>query len=177
MKAWRLRMAAGSLGYEEVPEPRIRDGSVLVRMQASPLLSYLRSYVAGELAAYHPPAGEFTPGTNGIGVIEAAGPDVYGLSAGQRVLLSPHLVVAENVAEPAEALLALTAEPASAALLDSWRDGTLAELALMPAATVTPIPPALRAPRSRRLCAPCQAPGWPRSAAALSPTAGCCVAG
>jgi alcohol dehydrogenase len=110
------------------------------------LLSYLRSYVDGQLPGYRPPQGEFTPGTNGIGVIEAVGAGVYGLSAGQRVFCSPYLVVSENVAEPAEALIALTAltaEPASAALLDRWRDGTLAELALVPAPAVTPIPSAL----------------------------------
>jgi len=32
-------------------------------------------------------------GTNGVGVIERAGPGVYGLTAGQRVLLSPHITV------------------------------------------------------------------------------------
>ncbi len=43
-------------------------------------------------------------------MIEGLGPDVFDLQVGQRVFLSPHLRAAENVAEPAEALLALTAE-------------------------------------------------------------------
>jgi alcohol dehydrogenase len=153
MKAWRLTMQDGSLRYADVPVPVVRDGSVLVRVQASPLLSYLGSFVAGELTSYHPPAGEFTPGTNGIGVIEQAGPGVYGLTAGQRVLLSPHVTATENVTEPAEALIGLTAEPSSGALLSRWPDGTLAELALMPAAAVTPVPAALDGVPSTALAA------------------------
>ncbi|MEP7023392.1 MAG: zinc-binding dehydrogenase [Actinomycetota bacterium] len=153
MKGWRLTMADASLTYTDLPVPKVRDGSVLIRMQASPLLSYLRSFAAGELTSYLPPEGEFTPGTNGIGIIEQAGPGVYGLDAGQRVFLSPHLVAAENVPEPAEALLGLTAEPGSAALLRSWPDGTLSELALMPAAAVTSIPAALDSMPSSTLAA------------------------
>jgi alcohol dehydrogenase len=155
MKAWRLRMAQRELRWTDVPVPAVRDGAVLVRMQASPLLSYLRSYVSGELASYHPPQHEFTPGTNGTGVIERTGPGVYGLTAGQRVLLSPHLVAAENVAEPAESLIGLTTEPvaASQAQQDRWPDGTLAEFALMPAAALTPVPPALGGTSPARLAA------------------------
>ena len=55
MKAWRLAMADGSFTCSDVPVPAAREGSVLVRMQASPLLSYLRSFVAGELTSYSPP--------------------------------------------------------------------------------------------------------------------------
>ena len=153
MKAWRLTMADGSFTCSDVPVPAAREGSVLVRMQASPLLSYLRSFVAGELTSYGPPPGEFTPGTNGIGVIERPGPGVYGLTAGQRVFLSPHITAPENVPEPAEALVGLTAEPGSAALLSHWPDGTLAEFALMPAAAVTPVPAVLDSVPSTTLAA------------------------
>lgn len=153
MKAWRLTAPGGELSFREVPDPAVTDGSVLVRLQASPLLSYLRSYVEGKLTSYLPPDGEFTPGTNGVGVIEAAGADVFGLPKGQRVFFSPYLVAGENVAEPAEGLIALTAEPGSHALLDRWRDGTLAELAVVPVPAVTPIPAALDHIGSDRLAA------------------------
>ena len=43
----------------------------------------------------------------------------------------------------AEALIALTADAGSRALINRGRDGTLAELALAPVTTVTPIPAAL----------------------------------
>ena len=156
MWAWRLTAPGGQLSFREVPVPAVTEGSVLVRLQAAPLLSYLRSYVDGELAGYRPPEGEFTPGTNGVGVIEATGAGVYGLAAGQRVFCSPYLVVGENVAEPAEALIALTAltaDPASAGLVNRWRDGTLAELALVPASAITPVPATLGHIGSDRLAA------------------------
>ena len=153
MKAWRLTAPGGELSFREVPDPAVTDGAVLVRLQAAPLLSYLRSYVEGELTSYLPPDGEFTPGTNGIGVIEGVGADVVGLPKGQRVFCSPYLVTAENVAEPAEGLIALTAEPVSHGLLDRWRDGTLAELAVVPVPAVTPIPAGLDQVGSDRLAA------------------------
>jgi hypothetical protein len=57
------------------------------------------------------------------------------------------------VAEPAEALIALTADPRSRAMINRWRDGTLAELVLAPVTTVTPIPAALDQVASERLAA------------------------
>ena len=139
MKAWRLERLGGALTYEDVPMPQARPGTVLVRMEASPLLSYLGAYVEGKLAFYNPPPGKFTPGTNGVGVIEAAGRDVWHLRPGQRVLLSPHFVAGENVEDPAQILIGLTALDArSAAVQADWRDGTLAQYALAPVAAVTP---------------------------------------
>jgi alcohol dehydrogenase len=124
---------------------------VLVRVHASVLVSYLRAFLAGKLPGYQPPAGEFTPGTSGIGTIEAVGRQVHGLRPGQRVLMTGYVTAAENVPEPARALLSMTAEPAARALLDGWPDGTLAEQALVPASTVTPVPDELSAVPSSRL--------------------------
>jgi alcohol dehydrogenase len=139
MKAWRLTRLGGALTFENVPRPEVRPGAVLVRIAASPLLSYLKQYVDGRLAFYSPPAGAFTPGTNGVAVIEAVGRDVWHLKPGQRVVLSPHLVSAENVDDPAQILIGLTAFGAgSTAMQADWPDGTLAEYALAPLATVTP---------------------------------------
>ena len=153
MKAWRLTMAGGSFRLEDVPDPVPRPGAVIVRVHAAPLVSYLRAYVSGTLPGYHPPEETFTPGTNAVGVIEQVGPGVYGLTPGQRVLVSGHLTAAENVPEPAQALLAMTAEPASAALLEDWRDGTLAELVAVSAAAVTPVPAGLGSVPSTQLAA------------------------
>lgn len=55
------------------------------------------------------------------------------------MVLSPHFVAGENVEDPAQILLGLTAMGAgTAAMQADWRDGTLAEFALAPAAIVTP---------------------------------------
>jgi alcohol dehydrogenase len=167
MRAWRVTIPGSAPELREAPAPALRDGSVLVRVQAGLLVSYLRDYLAGKLPGYRPPAGEFTPGTSGVGTIEAVGGRVYGLHPGQRVLLTGYVSAAENVPEPARALLSMTAEPAGAPLLDGWPHGTLAEQALVPASTVTPIPDQLAAVPSSRLAV--AAACWCRTAAGGGP--------
>jgi alcohol dehydrogenase len=138
MKAWQLDRLGGELCFNDVRTPEPRPGSVLVRIEASALMSYLKAYVEGKLPVYNPPPGPFTIGTNGVGVIEAVGRDVWHLKPGQRVVLSSHFVAAENVEDPAQVLIGLTSSPDAAAVLADWPDGTLAEYALMPVAAVTP---------------------------------------
>ena len=95
-------------------------------------------YVEGKLPFYNAPQGAFTPGTNGVGVIEAVGRDVWHLKPGQRVV-SPHFVAGENVEDPAQILIGLTAfGGGSAAVQADWRDGSLAEYAPAPITTITP---------------------------------------
>ncbi len=107
MKAWRLERLGGELRLKDVPTPEPRPGGVLVRITASALMSYLKPYVQGLLPIYNPPTGEFTPGTNGVGVVAAVGRDVWHLAPGQRVVLSSHFVARENVEDPAPQLAAL----------------------------------------------------------------------
>jgi alcohol dehydrogenase len=153
MKAWRLDLPRRSFTWADVPEPEPRGGSVVVRVEAVSLVSYLRDYVGGKLDAYHPPAGAFTPGTSAVGIVERTGADVFTVQPGQRVLMTGYYTVAANVPEPPEALLGSTAGPGSAPILETWPDGTLAELAAAPLSTVTPVPAALDGVSSARLAA------------------------
>jgi alcohol dehydrogenase len=146
VKAWRLYGAGGRFAFEEVDKPRPQAGGVVIRMEAAPVLSYMRQVVDGTLG-YALPRGPFTPGTNGVGVIEAVGSGVYHLKTGQRVALSPHHVVDERVTAPAQMLIGLTAmgsarfsgiEDSVLALQADWPDGVFAEYAHLPAACVTP---------------------------------------
>jgi alcohol dehydrogenase len=137
MKAWRLQRVGGELRFSDVRTPEPRPGSALVRIEASALMSYLKAYVEGKLPVYNPPPGPFTIGTNGVGVVEAVGRDVWHLKPGQRVVLSSHFVAAENVEDPAQVLIGLTSSPDAAQMLADWPDGTLAEYALMPVAALT----------------------------------------
>lgn len=139
MKAWRLSRLGGALELKEVPVPEPRPGSALVKIEASGLMSYLRPYVEGKLPFYNPPRGEFTIGTNGVGVVEAVGRDVWRLRPGQRVALSSHFVARENVDDPEQVLIGLTAGAGAEAMLADWPDGTLAEYALVPVEAVTPL--------------------------------------
>jgi len=139
MKAWRLEKLGGRLALEYVPVPEPRPGSVLVRVEASALMSYLKAYVEGKLPFYNPPAGPFTIGTNAIGTIEAVGRDVWHLKPGRRVVVSSHFAARENVEDPAQILIGLTAGADAARMLADWPDGALAEYALAPVEAVTPL--------------------------------------
>ena len=61
MKAWRLEKIGGRLALEDVPVPEPRPGSVLVKVEASALMSYLKAYVEGKLPFYNPPAKPSSP--------------------------------------------------------------------------------------------------------------------
>jgi alcohol dehydrogenase len=139
MKAWRLDRLGGTLRLEDTAIPEPRPGGVVVRIEASALMSYLKTYVEGRLPIYSPPDGPFTPGGNAIGTVHAIGPEVYHVRAGERVVVSSHIVANENTPEPAQFLLGITAGPAGKSLQADWRDGTLAEYAHVPKSCVTPI--------------------------------------
>jgi NADPH:quinone reductase-like Zn-dependent oxidoreductase len=80
---WRLLARAWTIS-KQVPEPAVRAGTVRVQVDAAPLLSYLRAYTAGELTTYQPPDGEFTPGANGIGVIDEVSELPEAMNAAER---------------------------------------------------------------------------------------------
>jgi alcohol dehydrogenase len=138
MKAWRLERLGGKLSFKDIPIPEARPGTVLVRIAASSLMSYLKPYVEGKLPHYNPPKSEFTIGTNGVGIVEAVGRDVWHIKPGQRVMLSSYFAARENVEDPAQILIGLTAGAGAERVLADWPDGTLAEYALAPVEVVTP---------------------------------------
>jgi len=140
MKAWKLDGLGGPLTFNDVPMPSARAGSVVVRMQASSLMSYMQDYVEGRLPIYRAPPGPFVPGGNGIGVVHEVGDNVWHLRPGQRVAISSHLVAQENVRNPAQMLLGITGQGDIAAhMQQDWPDGTLAQYAIVPARLLTPV--------------------------------------
>ena len=60
MRAWRLNHLGGELRLEDTPMPTVRPGGILVRVEASTLMSYMKRYVEGRLQTYHAPEGGFT---------------------------------------------------------------------------------------------------------------------
>ena len=138
MKAWRLERLGGALRLEDIGVLKARAGGVVVRIDTSSLMSYMKDYADGKLAIYRTPGGAFAPDGSGVGVAHEAGADVWHLAPGQRVVLSSHVVAQENVAEPAQILLGITAAgPTTEHLQSYWRDGMLAEFAQWPASAVT----------------------------------------
>jgi len=137
MKAWRLDRLGGELRFEDVPMPEVRPGSILVRIEASTLMSYIKPYVEGRLPSYHVPEGGFTPGGNCVGVIEAVGKDVWRLSPGRRVVVASLFRSSENVPDPAQILIGITSLGSESERVQAdWPDGTLAEYVLVPPSTV-----------------------------------------
>jgi len=140
MKAWQLEKPGGGLTLTDLDIPKASPGSVVIRMETSSLMSYMQDYVDGKLPIYNMPDGAFIPGGNGTGVIHAVGSHVWHLKPGQRVVISSHFVAQENVRNPAQILLGVTANgTVGAAIQAEWRDGTLAEYAILPASNVTPV--------------------------------------
>jgi alcohol dehydrogenase len=139
MMAWRLTRLGGDLTFEAVPLPKVRPGTILVKVEASTLMSYIKPYVEGQLPPYHAPDGAFTPGGNCVGIVEKVGRDVWQLRPGQRVLLSSLFRSVENVPDPAQLLIGVTSfGPTSERVQADWPDGSLAEYALLPASSVVP---------------------------------------
>jgi alcohol dehydrogenase len=138
MRAWQLERLGGALALVDRPVPEARPGSVVVRILASSMMSYMRDYIDGKLPIYHTPSRPFVPGGNGVGIVHAVGRDVWHLKPGQRVVVSSHFVAQENVRNPAQMLVGITAGSDGYAMQEDWPDGTLAEYALLPAATLTP---------------------------------------
>ncbi|SFB01309.1 alcohol dehydrogenase [Pseudomonas sp. NFIX10] len=140
MKAWQLDGLGGPFRLCERSQPQPRPGSVVVHMEASVLMSYMKDYVEGKLPVYRAPEIPFIPGGNGVGVIQAIGENVWHLKVGQRVVISSHLVAHENVRDPGQILVGVTAQgPIGRHMQQDWPDGTLSEYAVVPASLVTPV--------------------------------------
>jgi hypothetical protein len=52
MKAWQLDRLGGTLALRDVATPEPRPGTVLVQIEASPLLSCFKAYAEGRLRTY-----------------------------------------------------------------------------------------------------------------------------
>jgi NADPH:quinone reductase-like Zn-dependent oxidoreductase len=59
-----------------------------MKVEARSLVSQPTPYVHGQVSIGAPPAGAFSIGTNGVGVVEVAGRDVRHLEPGQRLVIS-----------------------------------------------------------------------------------------
>jgi alcohol dehydrogenase len=173
MRAWQLDRLGGDLKLIETPIPEARPGTVVLRLEATVLMSYIQDYVDGKLPFYRAPEAPFTIGSNGIFTIHAVGRDVWHLQPGQRVILSPHLVAQENVAEPSQLLLGVTAMDAQPIQRD-FPDGVLADYAVVPKALVTPVdglPPLTAAQLASTIRFSVPYGGWVRGRLAAGETA------
>ena len=137
MKAWRLDRLGGTLRLEDAPSRSLAP-AVVVKVEASALMSYLKAYVEGRLPIYSPPDGPFTPGGNAIGTVHAIGLKCITSRSANGSWSRRTLSRAKMLPEPAQFLLGITAGPAGKSLQADWRDGTLAEYAHVPSRALRP---------------------------------------
>jgi alcohol dehydrogenase len=140
MKAARLIAVGSKLSIEDVPEPQLKRGSCRVKVDASHVMSYTHEIIEGHSGRIAAPI-PYTMGLCAVGTIEAVAPDIVGLTSGQRVFCSPHVVAEPHGEDPEYMLIGWFGVSANAErLVAEWKNGAFAEKALYPSECITPIP-------------------------------------
>lgn len=116
---------------KQLPRPTIHNGEVLVRVLATPLVPYMKQILNG--SRKYPLNFPLTPGSNGIGRVEEPGPDAVTLTKGQLVYFD---ITIHGRDDPnVQMLLGVHGGgyPAAQKLMEGpWRNGTFAEVAVLP---------------------------------------------
>ncbi len=135
MKAAILRSFGSPLTVENVPEPVLGSGEVVVDMVASRVLAYANEVFSGQRRyLIDPPV---VPGPGGIGRVRELGPDATELSVGDWVFCDPTVRSRDNAVSPDVILQGLTAGSERAKRLqDYFHDGSWAERMRLPTENV-----------------------------------------
>jgi D-arabinose 1-dehydrogenase-like Zn-dependent alcohol dehydrogenase len=148
MRAARLHPNATSLVIEDVPEPKLRPGSVIVHLEAAFASHFMTKIVDGS-GGYTTPPRPFTPGMDAIGSVESVADGIRGLSTGDRVYCDNYFEPQYPASTGERAFLGNFAMGTnSTQLLEEWPDGVYAEKVCLPADCVVPIRPDPDSPAS-----------------------------
>jgi alcohol dehydrogenase len=151
MKASRLH-ELGTLKVEEIAEPTLRSGSVIVKILSTHIPPFTHQVISGELG-YALPEFPFTPGTSAVGIIEVVADDVFDLEVGQKVFCDPYIYSTTIEAKPDAILLGWTGLAEKSSRVQSlWKDGTFAQQVLFPAQCLTPLGEAESIPIEKLAC-------------------------
>ena len=144
MKAARLHAFGQPLSVEEVEEPVLRPGSAIVRIESAFVPPFIHDVVRGEFVYVAPPL-PFTPGFDGIGVVEQVADDVAGLNVGEKVYCD-HVYESEGEFSPDDSCFigAFGYGKNSYDRLVEWPDGAYAERIALPAKCLIPLKSAAR---------------------------------
>ena len=138
LKAARLHNGQTALKLDDVPEPTVRPGSALVRIESAFVAPYYEQLISA--SRWPSPTRPFTLGENAVGVIEKVGDQVHGLDVGQRVYCDG-FIEAVGVQNQGYCFIgAFCSGEAGLQLQSIWPDGVLAEKAVLPVECFTPIP-------------------------------------
>ena len=138
MKAAVLSDFGTSLSVEEVPDPVIGSGEVLVDVAAAPVLSYADEVFSGARRYLLPTP--VVPGCGAIGRVRAVGPDATRLQPGDWVLCDPTVRSRDGGLEPDITLQGWSARGEGGQKLQRYfRDGAFAQQVRVPTENAAPI--------------------------------------
>jgi alcohol dehydrogenase len=140
MKAAVLKSFGSPLVVEDVPEPTLGTGEVLVDVAAAKVLAYAADVFSGKRQYLLTPP--LIPGSGGVGRVAAVGLDAAELELGDWVICDPTVRARDNAISPATMLQGLTAgDPRGLGLQKYLPDGTWAQRVRVPTENAIPIGP------------------------------------
>ena len=138
MKAVVLREFGAPLVVEEVDEPVLGTGEVLVDVAAAPMLSYADEVFSGARRYLLPTP--LVPGCGAVGQVRAVGPDATRLQPGDWVFCDPTVRSRDGVPTPDITLQGWSARGEGGQKLQRYfRDGAFAEQVRVPTENAVPI--------------------------------------
>lgn len=138
MKAAVLKSFGAPLDIQDLPDPVLGTGEVIVDVAAAGIASYAANVFNG--ARNYPLELPIVPGPGGVGRVRATGPDATKLKPGDWVFVDSTIRSRDNVANPEQILLGWTYRtPAALPLHRYYHHGSFAEQMLVPTENVTPI--------------------------------------
>jgi len=139
MKAARFYSLDEPLVVEEIEDPIVRPGSVLIRVQAVFVPPFIGNVLNGSLPLTLPPI-PFTPGFDTVGIVEELGAGVGGLRVGDAVYCNhAYASSAELRADDMCFIGNFGHEENSINLLREWPNGSYAERVVLPAQCIAPL--------------------------------------
>ena len=140
MKAAVLKSFGSPLVVENVPEPVLGTGEVIVDVATSRVLAYAGEVFSGKRNYLLTPP--VIPGSGGIGRVRSVGPDATNLAVGDWVLCDPTVRSRDNPVAPTIVLQGLTAGDERGLRLQQYvHDGAWAERMRVPTENAIPIGP------------------------------------
>ncbi|GAA0354412.1 zinc-binding alcohol dehydrogenase family protein [Actinoallomurus spadix] len=140
MKAAVLKEFGSPLSVEDVPEPVLGTGEVIVDVVAAAVLPYAAEVFSGERR--YPLTLPVTPGAGAVGRVREVGPDATRLAPGQWVLCDPTIRSRDHALTPDIALQGLSARGDGGLRLQRhFGQGSYAERLLIPTENAVPLGP------------------------------------
>lgn len=143
MRAARLHEGRSDLSVEELPDPVLRPGCAVVRIETVFMSPYMASLIDGTSELELPPR-PCTPGMDAVGTVESVAEGVEGVMPGDQVYCDSYIEAPKADGRGDYAFIGCFAiSENSGPLLARWPDGALATHVVLPAECLTPVGPAL----------------------------------